>query len=142
MKGVYPVFVKKANEDYLVFVPDMEIYTEGKDFYDAIEMARDAIGLKGINLEDDEVELPQASTQEEAMRKAEEDADEDMDFSDGVLTFVDVDFSAYKNKVRNKAVKKNCTIPYWMSVQADRMGVNYSRLLQDAILGVIENAKA
>lgn len=30
----------------------MEILTEGKDYQDAIEMARDAIGLKGITLED------------------------------------------------------------------------------------------
>ena len=38
---------------FLVYVPDMNIYTEGTSFVDAIEMARDAIGLKGIDIEDD-----------------------------------------------------------------------------------------
>lgn len=39
-------------------VPDMDIYTEGRSLANAIEMARDAIGLKGIDLEDDKKELP------------------------------------------------------------------------------------
>lgn len=50
-----------------------------------------------------------------------------------IVTLVDVDFGEYRRKVDNRAVKKNCTIPYWMSVEADKAGVNYSRVLQDAI---------
>ena len=34
------------------------------------------------------------------------------------VTLVDVDFTEYRKRVDNKAVKKNCTIPYWMSVEA------------------------
>ena len=30
MKQVYPTFIVKEKEDYLVYVPDLEIYTEGK----------------------------------------------------------------------------------------------------------------
>ena len=48
MKKVYPIIIKQNGKDFLVFVPDMEIYTEGKDEFDAIVMARDAIGLKGL----------------------------------------------------------------------------------------------
>ena len=36
----------------LIEVPDLEILTEGLGMADAVEMARDAIGLKGITLED------------------------------------------------------------------------------------------
>ena len=53
MKEVYPVFIADYKKNYLVFVPDFDIYTEGKSLANAIEMARDAIGLKGIDLEDD-----------------------------------------------------------------------------------------
>ena len=49
MKGAYPVLIKEYGSDYLVYVPDMEIYTEGKSVADAMEMARDAIGLKGMD---------------------------------------------------------------------------------------------
>lgn len=84
--------------DFLVYVPDMEIYTEGRDFADAIEMARDAIGLKGIDLEDDGKELPYTSNHEQAIKKAKEDT-EIFDYSTGMLTFVDVDFSEYRKRV-------------------------------------------
>lgn len=49
----------------LVEVPDLEILTEGKNMADAIDMVRDAIGLKGISLEDDSLELPEPSKLEE-----------------------------------------------------------------------------
>ncbi len=137
MKGAYPILIKKYGNDYLVYVPDMEIYTEGKSVADAMEMARDAIGLKGMDYLEKNTELPIPSDKDSALRKAKEDADEDFDYSDGILTLVDVDFEEYKKRMKNRAVKKNCTIPYWMSVEADKVGINYSRVLQEAILSLI-----
>lgn len=137
MKGAYPILIKEYKNDFLVYVPDMELYTEGKSVADAMEMARDAIGLKGVDYIENNVEFPVPSSNEEAVQKAKEDADEVFDYSDGILTLVDVDFEDYRKRMRNRAVKKNCTIPYWMSVEADKVGINYSRVLQDAILGLI-----
>lgn len=137
MKGAYPILIKECGDDYLVYVPDMEIYTEGKSVADAMEMARDAIGLKGVDYLGDNAELPAPSDKNTALRKAKADADEDFDYSDGILTLVDVDFEEYRKRMQNRAVKKNCTIPYWMSVEADKVGINYSRVLQDAILNLI-----
>ena len=37
MKSAYPVFIAEHNNDFLVFVPDFEIYTEGKSMTDAME---------------------------------------------------------------------------------------------------------
>ena len=48
MKGVYPVFITVGSKYYLVRIPDFDIDTQGEDLADAIEMARDAIGLMGI----------------------------------------------------------------------------------------------
>lgn len=45
----------------LVEVPDLEIFTQGYDFADAIYMARDAMGLKGISLEDRKLHVPKPS---------------------------------------------------------------------------------
>ena len=136
MKVVYPVFIAEHKNDYLVYVPDMDIYTEGKNLADAIEMARDAIGLKGIDLEDDKKELPTPSSHEDAMKKAKENADV-FDYSKGILTLVDVDFAEYRKRVDNRAVKKNCTIPYWLSVEAEKVGINYSRILQEALMNIL-----
>lgn len=59
-----------------------------------------------------------------------------------IVTLVDVDFVEYRRKVDNKAVKKNCTIPYWMNVEAEKAGINYSKLLQDAIMSVLGITKS
>ena len=75
MKGAYPILIKEYGNDYLVYVPDMEIYTEGKSVADAMEMARDAIGLKGMDYLENNVELPIPSDKDIASRKAKADAD-------------------------------------------------------------------
>ena len=128
----YPVFIAPKDDMYLVFVPDMEIYTEGKTIADSIEMARDAIGLKGIDYEDDGKELPIPSNYDSAFAKAQENK-EIFDYSTGILTLVDVDFREYRRRIRNRSVKKNCTIPYWMSEQAEKAGINFSKVLQEAL---------
>lgn len=131
-KVAYPTFIAEADSAFLVYVPDMDIYTEGNSMFDAICMARDAIGLKAVDYEDDGKVLPEASSYEEAIKKAKEDADI-FDYSTGTLTLIDVDTAAYRNKMLNRSVKKNCTIPYWMSVEAEKAGLNFSKVLQEAL---------
>ena len=50
MKKTYPVIFTQTDENILIEVPDLEILTEGKDIQDAIEMARDAIGVTIVSL--------------------------------------------------------------------------------------------
>ena len=52
-------------------------------------------------------------------------------------TLVDIDFSEYRRKHDNRMVKKNCTIPYYLNVEAEKRGLNFSRLLQEALLSKI-----
>lgn len=137
MKLAYPVFIKQDNNYFLVFVPDLEIFTEGSDFCDAIEMARDAIGLKCTGSIEKENYAPPASTYDEAIIKAKEAADEIFDYSDGVLTYVDVDTNTFRNTVLNKSVRKNCSIPSWLNDRAERAGINFSRVLQDALIEIV-----
>lgn len=117
MKQVYPTFILNTHEDsehpFLVCVPDMEIFTEGTDFADAIEMTRDAIGLAGITLKDRGETLPLPSTQENAIGKVQSFKD-DIDFSKGILTYVDVDFSEYRRKTDSKTVRRNVALPGWL----------------------------
>ena len=134
MKNVYAVFIAQKDSDYLVYIPDFEIYTEGDSFFDAIEMARDAIALDGVYRLEHNQEFPEVSSKEEAIQKAKSDADDIFDYSQGTLTYVDVDFDTYRAKLRNKAVKKNCTLPAWLAEKAELQGINFSRVLQEALL--------
>ena len=140
MKQVYPTFIAEHEGIFLVYIPDMDIYTEGTSFADAIEMARDAIGLKGIDLEDDGIELPFPSTQEEAVSKAKEDT-EIFDYSTGLLTYVDIDFSEYRRRNENKTVRRNVTLPNWLNIEAEKAHINVSKVLQEALKEKLQVAR-
>ncbi|HIS47337.1 MAG TPA: type II toxin-antitoxin system HicB family antitoxin [Candidatus Scybalocola faecigallinarum] len=140
MKQAYPVFIAKQDKDFLVYVPDMDLYTEGNSVADAMEMARDAIGLKGIDMEDSGIELPNPSNQAQALEKAKQDADI-FDYSQGTLTLVDVDFSEYRKKMDNKTVRRNVTLPNWLNLQAEKAGINVSRVLQEALMAKLNVSK-
>lgn len=136
MKQVYPTFIAKNEETFLVYVPDMDIYTEGTSFADAIEMARDAIGLKGIDMEDNNMKLPEPSSMEKAIEKAKEDT-EDFDYSAGMLTYVDIDFLKYRKMKGQKSVRRNVTLPSWLDFEAERAGLNVSKVLQEALIAAL-----
>ena len=125
MKNTYPILLTQNDGGYLVYIPDFDINTEGEDLTSAIEMARDAIGLMGIDMQDEGKELPVPYSKE--YDKQETD----------IVTLVDVDFAEYRKRVDNRAVKKNCTIPYWLSVEAEKVGINYSRILQEALMNIL-----
>ncbi len=123
MKNAYPIVLTQGKEFIVVFVPDFNINTQGTDFANAIEMARDAIGLMGIDMEDENEALPKPSALSEI--KTENASD--------IVTLVDVDFSEYRRKQDMRAVKKNCTIPSWLNFEAEKAGINFSAVLQAAL---------
>ena len=54
-----PVILTQGKKVVLAYIPDFDINTQGTDIADAIEMARDAIGVVGIDMEDDGEALPE-----------------------------------------------------------------------------------
>ncbi|MDE5781500.1 MAG: type II toxin-antitoxin system HicB family antitoxin [Lachnospiraceae bacterium] len=133
MKAAYPTFIAQAEDTFLVYVPDLEIYTEGSSFEDAISMARDAIGIHGITLEDEGSEIASPTDYAHALEKAKEDT-EVFDYSKGILTMVDVDFTVYRRKMDNRSVRRNVTIPSWLDYETRQADLNVSKVLQDALM--------
>ena len=123
MKAVYPVVLSRGKEYIIVYVPDFNINTQGRDEADAMEMARDAIGIIGIDMGDENEPLPTPSKLGDIKKENESDT----------ITLVDVDFSEYRRKNDLRAVKKNCTIPSWLNFEAEKAGVNFSATLQAAL---------
>lgn len=140
MKQAYPTFIVNTHDGsehpFLVCVPDMNVLTEGDTFADAIEMARDAIGLAGISMQDHKQEIPMPSDQSLALDKVRQDT-EYIDFSKGILTYVDVDFSEYRKKIDTKTVRRNVALPSWLNYEAEHAGINVSRVLQEALMNVL-----
>ena len=133
MKNVYPVFFTKADTVILVEVPDLEILTEGKDMSDAIEMARDAIELKCVSLEDDGIEIPLPSEIGSLDINSGTFAEEGVT----VISWVDINSGEYRRKIDTRAVRKNVTIPGWLNYEAEHAGINVSRVLQEALMNVL-----
>ena len=134
MQNVYPVFFTKAEEVILIEVPDLEILTEGKDMTDAIKMARDAIELKCVTLEDEGIAIPEPST------IADLDIKNGTFFDDGetIISFVDVDSTEYRRKIDTKTVRRNVALPSWLNYEAEHAGINVSRVLQEALMRVLK----
>ena len=124
MKNAYPIVMTRGKDFVVVFVPDFDINTQGVDIQDAIVMARDAIGLVGIDMQDDGEALPEASDIADIQDKVP---------SGGIVSLVDIDFDEYRRKNEQRTVKKNCTIPSWLNEKAEAAGVNFSAVLQDAL---------
>ena len=122
MKNAYPIVITPAGKDYVVYVPDLEINTQGSSIADAMEMARDAIGMWGCYEQDEHRPIPEPRSCGNC------------ECSPGdIVTLVDIDFDEYRRKNEQRAVKKNCTIPSWLNEKAEAAGVNFSAVLQDAL---------
>lgn len=123
MKLIYPVMITPAGEgEFFVEIPDMDIATQGTSLENAIDMARDAISLMAVDMEDEGRELP-APAKITDLKPDEK----------SIVTLVDADISAYRRMLDNRAVRKNCTIPSWLNEKAEAANINFSAVLQEAL---------
>ncbi len=122
MKKVYPIVLTPESEGFSVYIPDFNANTQGETMMEAIEMARDAIGILGIDLEDENRDLPESSDVKQISAKPND-----------IISLVDVDFTEYRRKNEMRTVKKNCTLPGWLSYEAEKANVNFSAVLQAAL---------
>ncbi len=124
-KYVYPaIFTPEQDGGYSVFFPDLEgCYTCGDTLADALFMAEDALALVLYGYEKDQRPIPRPSKMPEIAVTA-----------DSFLSMVACDTLEYRKRFNNKAVKKTLTIPEWLNEAAVAMNINFSQVLQDALL--------
>ena len=130
MKTVYPTIFTDTGEGFLIEVPDLDIMTQGTDMENAIEMARDAISLTIVSLEDSKQEVPVPS----AMDCIDVSKGIFADDGKGFVSMVDVDTAEYRRKIDTKPVRRNVSLPSWLNYEAEKAGVNVSKILQDALM--------
>ena len=99
--------------------PDLKgCFSQGDNVNDVLDNAKEALeGYIEVELED-KGKVPPA-------RDIGEFKAEGKDF----LSYVSCDVLQ-----KAKSIKKTLTIPFWLNEQAERMGVNFSRTLQEALL--------
>ncbi|MDO5345276.1 MAG: type II toxin-antitoxin system HicB family antitoxin [Lachnospiraceae bacterium] len=120
----YPAVFHKAEEGgFWVSFPDIpECLSQGDDMQQAYEMATEALGLSLTTMEEAGEEIPKGSTPEE------------IDTEDGFLVVVEFDMAEYRRKHCSRAVKKTLSIPEWLNEAAMRQNINFSQVLQEALM--------
>lgn len=127
-KLFYPAIFHEAEEGgFWVSFPDFpECLTEGDNMEEAYEMAVDALGLC----------LTDKMCQKEALPKASEP--KSIAFDEGFLVVVEFDADEYRRKHNSRAVKKTLSIPEWLNEAATAAGVNFSQVLQEALIDKLQ----
>ena len=133
-KVAYPIILKPDEEGYYVEIPDFDIATEGDTIAEAMEMARDAIELECVSMEDNNEKIPSPSDLKDL------DITKGTFANDGetIVSFVDIDSAIYRKKIDTKTVRRNVALPSWLNYEADQAGVNVSRILQEALMNVLK----
>ena len=123
-KLFYPAVFHRAEEGgFWVSFPDFpECLTEGGKQTPAYEMAVEALGLALVSRKKEKEELPIPSEMDQVV------------VDDGVLVVIEFDMLEYQRKHNSKAVKKTLSIPEWMNEEAVARGVNFSQVLQEALM--------
>ena len=133
MKLIYPAVFYPFSDGtggYLVEFPDLPgCVTEGKNLEEAFEMAVDAASGWVLEELEEGNEIPKAS--EYVNVKPREN---------GQVNIVLLDMDKYAEQYGEKAVRKNVTIPAWLNTFAEKKKINFSQVLQEAILAKTQKA--
>ena len=121
-KLFYPAIFHVAEEGgFWITFPDLpECMTQGDNMQEAYEMAVDALGLALTSRELEKQVIP-------AVNK------------DEYCVIIEFDMLAYKKRTNSKAVKKTLSIPEWLNEAACSMGLNFSQVLQEALLQKVQS---
>lgn len=123
MVYIYPATIREQDGTFYAAVPDVPgCVTTGRSLSDAIDQITDALAACLCTLEDVGESIPAASTQDGIPHGPED-----------ICTLIRVDTLAYRAMTDTRAVRKNVSIPAWMANRADQLGINCSKVLQDAL---------
>lgn len=136
----YPaVFYKYQEGNYSVAFPDFNVFTYGENLEDATRMAIDCLAGEIKWHKEKGKEIPKPTLDLNLI--AVDEKTEDDNYIEVVKQIITVDADEYAKKYFDKSVKKNLTIPKWLNDEAMELNVNFSKVLQKALLDEINRLK-
>lgn len=122
-KYAYPAIFTKEECGYSIRFPDLEeCYTSAMDINEGIEMAEDVLCLTLYWKEKEGSRIPASSGVNDVVHDKNE-----------FVSLIACDTDWYRRFYDSKAVKKTLTIPGWLNDLAERNGINFSGVLQEAL---------
>ena len=124
-KYVYPAIFTPEEKGFSVYFPDLEgCYTCGDDLQNALMMAEDVLAFVLYDLEREGKVIPKASKLSDVI----------VERSEEFVNYIVCDTIEYAKRHNGKAVKKTLTIPAWLNEAAMKAEINFSQVLQEALL--------
>jgi predicted RNase H-like HicB family nuclease len=129
-KLFYPALFHTAEEGgFWISFPDFpDCLTQGETMNEAYDMAVDALGLCITDLLKEKLPLPEPSSPKDVILDP-----------DALLLVIGFNLEEYRRKHNSKAVKKTLTIPEWLNEEAQALNINFSAVLQEALIQKIQN---
>ena len=130
MKCTYPACIyKEKSGTYSIIFPDLNyLATFGDTLDNAMEMAIDCLAGYIYTLKLEGNPIPSPSELKDIKLEIYDEIEE----AYTSMIFVDVD--DYAEKHFSKSVKKTLTIPKWLNTIAMQKNINFSKLLQKALI--------
>jgi predicted RNase H-like HicB family nuclease len=125
MTKAYPIILIPDTGGYTVYVPDLEINTQGSSLAEALHMARDAIGAWGVYQQDAGRVIPEPSRNEPPHEANE------------LVSWIDIDFDKYRRANDMTFERTNITLPRYLKNLANEAGLNLSQELQTRLKEVL-----
>lgn len=125
MKGeflfTYPaIFTFEDGQYWVEFVDLNGCFSSGNTLSEAMENAKEAMGLFLEDLN----EYPESTVDIKNINLEENQ----------IVSFVTVNLKEHKKKYETKSVKKTLSIPAWLNTLAEKEQVNFSQILQKALI--------
>ena len=118
----FALFHTAEEGGFWVSFPDFpECFTQGETLQETYAMAVDALGLCVSEYTSKDLPKPSLPSDITVPKGA-------------TLALVSLDLAAYRRKHNTKAVKKTLSIPEWLNEEALALGINFSQVLQEALL--------
>ena len=141
MNYVYPAVFYEEEGKISVIFPDLgNLATFGDNVADAMRMAQDACGLHLFTALRDGAPLPAPSPLSEINPAAIlKDFEMESAAESAFVNMVLVDMTEYARQHSDKAVKKTLSIPMWLNTLCEEKNINFSKVLQDALLTKVQS---
>ena len=130
MNYIYPATIYPEEDGrYSVVFPDLnDLATYGDNLADAFAMAQEACGQYLFTSLRDGEKIPASTPISEV--KTEEEA--------ALVNLICVNLDEYAKAYNDKAVKKTLSIPAWLNTACENYGINYSKVLKDALIARLQ----
>lgn len=123
-KYIFPAVLNFADDGISIEFPDLEgCLPCAENIEDAVKNAKEAMLLHLYGMEEDNEEIPEPTPINAITLEKNQS-----------MLLVEAYMKPFREKMHRKFVKKTLSIPAWINSEAENAGINFSQVLQEAIV--------